>query len=135
MRLFQNTGIQASFLISEVSPRRGLAAGFVSSDPYNLPFSRKELTQVSESIVQVKAQLASSDALTEEQLDLVVRKLDEIRAGSERFGRKDWMNWAAGTLTGLCISAAFAPEVTKAIFEAMGSAFLWLFTGAVALLR
>lgn len=135
VRVSSLNAVNARFLISEVSARRGLAAGFVSSDPYNSPFSLQERARISESILQVRAKLEASNALAAEQLALVARKLDEIEAGAARFGRKDWIAWAGGTISALCISAAFAPEVTRSIFEAMSSAFAWLFTGAVALLR
>lgn len=135
VRLVAITLLRARFQVSEVSPNNGFSAGFIDEDPYNLPFTAGELEHVATSLAEVKERLSISAALSEEQMDLVARKLDDIKSASERFGRKDWITWAGGTLTSLCISAAFAPEATKAIFAAMSAAFSWLLSGAAALLQ
>jgi hypothetical protein len=128
-------GTSAEFTVTEVAPRFGLGAGIVGDDPTNLPFTEAERERIAESIKEVKAELAASGRHTAEQLSLINRKLDEIAAASERLGRKDWLNYVAGSLTGLCISAAFAPDVTKSLFQAVNSAFSWLFNNAPALLQ
>ena len=125
---------RAEFLVSQVSPRIGLAAGLLSDDPSNLPFSGPELARVAESVSDAKARLANSGEFAREQLALIGRKLDEIESASARLGRKDWLNYVAGSLTALCISAAFAPEVTRTIFSTVNSAFAWFFTNAPVLL-
>jgi hypothetical protein len=124
----------AEFLVTQVSPRMGIAAGFVGEDPNNSSFSAIELGQIAESIRGVKLDLSQRSDIVPEQLDLIVRRLDEIQSASERLGRKDWINYVAGTLTSLCISAAFSPEVTKTLFQSVNSAFFWLFNNAPLLL-
>lgn len=117
----------AEFTVSQVSPRIGLAAGLLSDDPSNLPFSEAELERIAESVSEAKAELADSGKYAEEQLSLIGRKLDEIKSASQRLGRKDWLNYVAGSLTSLCISAAFAPDVTRGLFTTVNAAFAWLF--------
>lgn len=121
-------------LISQVSPRLGVLAGLVSDDPNNSPYTRNEIAQIADSISRVKLTLAKRQDIAPEQLELIVRKLDEIQIASERLGRKDWINYVAGTLTSLCMSAAFSPEVTKAIFQTVNAAFAWLLTSGFLLI-
>lgn len=125
----------AEFLVSQVSPRIGLGAAIFTGDPENLPFTEAERERITQSIAAVKAELAASGRHTAEQLSLINRKLDEIAAASGRLGRKDFLNWVAATLTGLCISADFAPEVAKDFIQTVSSAFSWLFTNAQPLLQ
>lgn len=122
-------------LVTQVSPRLGLVAGLVDDDPGNSPFSESELARISESIAELKEQLKKSSNYTPEQLDLISRKLDEIQSASQRLGRKDWLNYVAGTLTATCISASFAPDVTRSLFKSMGAAFSWLLNNAPVLLQ
>lgn len=128
-------GASVDFIVSQVSPRFGLGAALLTNDPSNLPFTEAERERIAQSVSAVKTTLAESGRHTTEQLSLINRKLDEIAAASERLGRKDWLNYVAGSLTGLCISAAFAPDTTKSFFTAVNSAFSWLFSNAPALLQ
>ncbi|MDO9113431.1 MAG: hypothetical protein Q7U63_06495 [Polaromonas sp.] len=128
-------GTAAQFAISQVSPRFGLGAALATNDPSNLPFTEAERDRIAESIAAVKTELTASGRHSEEQLLLIYRKLDEVHAASGRLGRKDWLNYVAGSLTGLCVSAAFAPEVTRGFFQAVNSAFSWLFANAPVLLQ
>src|ERR1700751_1596838 len=118
--------IRASFLITQVAPRLGLAGGLIDEDPSNLSFSEADRVRISDSIQRVKEALTKSETFKSEQLELIDRKLDEIKSASERLGRKDWINYVAGTVTTLCMSAAFAPEQAKAIFKSLEAAFSWL---------
>ena len=135
IRATEMRGTSAQFTISQVSPRFGLGAALAAHDPSNLSFTEEERSRIAESIDAVKTQLAASGRHTEEQLLLIYRKLDEIHVASGRLGRKDWLNYVAGSLTGLCSSAAFAPDVTKTFFQTINSAFSWLFANAPALLQ
>lgn len=126
---------RAEFLLTQVSPRSGFAAGAFDSDPNNSPFSEVELLRVAQSIAAVKADLTRQGRLLPEQLSLVARKLDEIQGAAGRLGRKDWINYVAGAMTSICISAAFAPGATKHIFLAINAAFTWLFASGPLLLQ
>jgi hypothetical protein len=128
IRLMELSGIIARFLITQVAPATGFAGGIIDNDVSNSAFSDGERARISDSIENLKEDLKRSESFEAEKLDLVFRTLDEIRSASERLGRKDWINYVAGTLTTVCISAAFAPEQAQKIFQALNSAFLWLFS-------
>ena len=122
------------FLVSRVSARAGLLGGIAYEDPNNSPFSDAELERIAASIEAAKVQIKLRLDIRPEQLELIERKLDEIGFASERMGRKDWVNYVAGSLTSVCISAAFAPDLTRAVFVAVNTAFGWLFTSALVLI-
>lgn len=134
VRMMSHNAVAADFLVSQVSPRLGISGGAVSDDPNNAPFSEKELDKIVGSINRLKSEFADSSTYTPEQLGLINRKLDEILNASTRLGRKDWINYVAGSLTGLCISAAFSPDTTKTFFKSVNDVFSWLFNNALQLL-
>lgn len=133
-RVFSLSNHSVEFLVTQVSPRPGLLAGATSADPNNSPFNEQELVRIQQSIVLIKDQLQCSSSFVPEQFGLISRKLDEIQEASRRMGRKDWINYVAGSLTTVCASAAFAPEVTKGLFRIINNAFTWLFANAWSLI-
>ena len=133
-RMMSHNAVEAEFLVTQVSPRLGISGGVVSDDPNNSAFSLAELDQIENSIKTIKTDLANSTDYSSEQLNLINRKLEEIQDASKRLGRKDWINYVAGSLTSLCISAAFAPEKTKELFKIVNNAFSWLLNNALHLL-
>ena len=112
----------------------GLLAGAATTDPNNAPFSEMELKRVGESLASLKIAVKKGNYLAAEQFDLLTRKLDEIQAAATRMGRKDWITYVAGSLTSLCIAAAFAPDVTRKLFLATNEAFTWMFSTGILLL-
>ena len=126
---------RTEFLVTQVSPRGGLGAGAVDVDPNNALFDETELARVGQSIAEIKAALSRRKDMPPEQLDLVSRKLDEIQLAAGRMGRKDWINYVAGALTSICISGAFAPDVTRNVFAVVNAAFTWLFANGLLLLQ
>ena len=135
VRLMSHAGLRAVFLVSQVSPRSpGLALGLLTDDPTNSAFSSDELQKITESIEKLKMHLDITKLFAPEQLRLLADKLVEIEAASQRLGRKDWIMYAAGTLTTICVSAALAPDQTRALFEFANAAFEWLFGTALVLL-
>ena len=124
----------AQFLLTEVAPRLGLVAGAADIDPANAPFSDAQLSQVRDSIEDAKNRVARLTEMLPEQIALVQRKLDEVGQAATRMGRKDWVNYVAGSLTSLCITAAFAPDVTRKVFESVNASFVWLFASGILLL-
>jgi hypothetical protein len=125
---------ESEFLVTQVSPRSGMLAGNINEDLRNTPFTESELTKVQVSIQRIKTELRRESKLSSEQFDLISRKLDEIQSASERLGRKDWMNFAMGTLTSTFVSAAFAPDAAKEIISTINSAFAWFFSEAITFL-
>lgn len=123
------------FLISRISPRSGLLAGAAEIDSDNAPFGNDELRQIAASIEIVKERIAAMPELEPEQVQLLARKLDEICAASSRMGRKDWINYVAGSLTSICVTAAFTPDVTRKIFGTVNAGFTWFFASGVLLFQ
>ena len=121
------------FLITQISPRLGISGGFVSDDPNNSSFSLIEIERIENSIKEIQSGLSCSSIYSSEQIKLINKKLDDISEASKRLGRKDWMNYVAGTLTSLYISAAFSPETAKGLFKTVNDTFLWLFNNALCL--
>jgi len=135
VRVIQTTGNWAKILITQVSPRPGIAGGLVSDDPNNSPFTPDELVQVRGSIQRIKLVMSSRPELPPEQFDFISRKLDEMQEASERLGRKDWMNLAIGTLTSTIVTAALSTDTARTLFHAANSALAWLFNDALKMLR
>ena len=133
-RALSMNGQQIELLISQVSPRLGIIGGFVDDDPNNTPFTSEELHKISESIKQLHDEITKTQKFSPEQLDLIDRKFIEIQDASQRLGRKDWINYVAGMLTTVCVSAAFSPDASKALFKAVNTAFRWLFDNALIFL-
>ncbi|MDH5553019.1 MAG: hypothetical protein OEX82_06765, partial [Nitrosomonas sp.] len=134
VRLLSSGMLEAEFLITQVTPRLGISGGFVSDDPNNSCFSSVEIEQIDNSIKKLQIDVSCSSIYSSAQIELINRKLDDISEASKRLGRKDWMNYVAGTLTSLCVAAAFSPEAAKELFKAVNDAFLWLFNNALCLL-
>jgi hypothetical protein len=135
VRLMSSHSGAARVLVTRISPRRGIAAGFTDIDPANAPFEPDELARIRESLDQVRQSVQRGGDLRPEQFDYLSRKLDEMSEAAERLGRKDWMNLAIGTLTGVVISAALDTPAAKLLFQAADSALSWLFAGTLKLLQ
>ncbi|WP_162823659.1 hypothetical protein [Lysobacter sp. TY2-98] len=125
---------RAELLLTRLGPEPKLAAAFTSSDPLNSPFTEEELLKIDASVEAVKSDIAQGGEFTPHQLEAIHRRLDEIKEGARRMGRKDWIQYFAGSITSLCVSAAFAPEATQRLFSSIGSAFSWTFQAAPTLL-
>jgi hypothetical protein len=134
VRVLTSSHAAVALLLSEVSRRPGLAAGFVDQDASNSAFSAEELKQLADSLTQIRTEMSARSDLTPEQLSLISRKLDEMRDAAGRLGRRDWMNLAIGTLTGVVVNAALPPDVGRALFRAADLALSWLFSGALRIL-
>ena len=106
----------------------------MDQDPNNSPFSAAELLKIRDSLQLIRVAMSERPDVTPEQLDLISRKLDEMQASSERLGRKDWMNLAVGTLTGIVVNAALGPDIGKILFQAAGAALSWLIGNTLRLL-
>jgi len=136
IRLISIYAAYIKILVSHVFPKPGLTAGFVDNDPNNKPFSDEEKSRITASITIIKNKLTKTKSnITVEQLDLVLRKLDEISAATDRFNRKDWINWAIGTLTSLTVTAALSIEARRILFTSIDIALSWLFRNAIKLIQ
>lgn len=134
VRAMSMNNVDIDFLISQITPRIGITGGFVDDDQSNTPFTTSELDKITESFNSLRSDVSKIQKFTPAQIDLIHRKLEDIKEASQRLGRKDWVNYVAGSLTTLCVSAAFAPEASKALFTAVNSSLRWLFDNALLLL-
>ena len=134
IRVMSMDTIDVEFMVSSISPRPGIAGGFVDDDQGNSPFTPAELEKLEKSISSAEEELGQLPSVTPEQISIISRKLDDLQVASQRLGRKDWLNYTAGVLTSVCISAAFPPELSGALFRLVGSAISWLFDNALVLL-
>jgi len=135
VRVMSTGPTQVTVLVTQVSPRPGIAGGFIDQDSDNAPFTVAELGKIEESARQILNTMRARSDVSPEQLDFISRKLDDMQKASERMGRKDWMNLALGTLSSIIVTAAFPPDVAKALFRAAGDALTWLFNGGIRLLQ
>ncbi len=135
IRVLSQSSAKVRFLVTHLSPTPSIAGAFISSGPGNTQFSSEELERIASSLEEAKATIGSQPNIQSEQVALIYKKLDEIKEASTRLGRKDWINYTAGAITSACASAAFAPDVTKSIFLTLNSAFSWLFSSAMFMLK
>lgn len=131
--LFVNSS-QVNLLITRLSPQPGIAAGYIDQNPENTPFSQEELDRIASSLDDIRDAMADRLDLKPGQLRYLDVKLDEMREASGRLGRKDWINYAVGTLTSVVITAAFDPSAAKALLQTAGAALSWLFGSGLKLL-
>ena len=134
VRVMAMPGLAATFLISQVSPRTGIAGGFVDQELSNAPFTPSELEQIASSLGKIRQEISSRGDVTSGQLDLIVRKLDDMQSAAERMGRKDWLTYVAGALTSIVVNAAIDTDVGRALFAVAGTALSWLSHGALAII-
>jgi hypothetical protein len=134
IRAMANTTRDVDLLLTRISPRPGIAAGLVDQDPENIPFLAEERDRIARSIEEIKSSMSDRSDVTAEQLGYLSAKLDEMRDASERLGKKDWINYALGTLTGIVITAAFDRAAATALLHAADLALSWVFGGGIKLL-
>jgi hypothetical protein len=126
-------GVPIKLLITEVSPRRGFTAAYDSEELENAAFGSDEATKIAQGLANVAARMTNRQDMTPQQLAMLRAKLEEIADASSRLGRKDWIMFAAGTLTNVVVGAAFSPEAAKALFAALNAELSWVFQNALRL--
>ncbi|MFZ5772237.1 MAG: hypothetical protein ACOY4W_12465 [Thermodesulfobacteriota bacterium] len=117
----------AVFLLSRVTPQRGLAAGFTEQDASNMPFDEKEIMRISVSLGEIGDGVRARSDVSPEQMDFIIRKLDELSDAATRLGRRDWVNLAVGTIANVIVTAALNSDAGKFLFQAMSTSLAWLF--------
>lgn len=125
---------KAELLVTQVTAKPGIIAGFVEQDQSNTRFEPDELRDIADGLERIRALLSSRSDIAPEQMELISRKLDELRDGSERFGRRDWLNIVVGTLTSAIFAAALKTSAAKALFAAAQEALGWLFASGLRFL-
>jgi hypothetical protein len=125
---------QVEVLVTRISPRLGLTAGLAAESESNAGFGKDELNEIKLRAEDIVVGLSARGDVTDEQLNLLRRTIEEVVDASNRLGRKDWIMLVAGTFTNMVVGAAFAPEATKALFQLAQKSFGWVFQNALRLL-
>lgn len=136
VRVFEiNSAYSVAFHVAQVSPRRGIAGGLVDQDASNAAFTAEELRRIADSLTSVQLEMGKRTDLQPEQQAFIAGQLDEMKVAAERLGRKDWLNWAVGTLTSIIVTLALSESTGKALMQAAGAALAWLTGGSIKLLH
>lgn len=80
-------------------------------------FTAQDKHYVAQQFRQIQNQLSTVHRLQEQQVQAMNQKFGEIVEGMNRFGKKDWLNWAIGALTGFALNAAFSPAAARDLFH------------------
>jgi hypothetical protein len=107
-----------------------LADGRTSSN--NAPFSLEEQQRVRTSMDAVYEEVVRTQRLNKRQTELLLSAIEESKTATARLGRRDWLMFTLSTLAGVATSAAFSPEVTRALVQATSAAVGWI-TGSPTL--
>lgn len=134
VRAMEQSQFGPTLLVTLVTPRLGFTAGLEPNDRENVPFASDEVAKIRDGVARIGKAMASRQDLTSAQLELLLRKLDEIASAAQRLGRKDWVMYAAGNLTNVCVAAAFSPEAAKDLLANANTAWGWVFHNALRLL-
>lgn len=88
VRVMSISGSEVAMLLTYVSPQPGIAGGFVDQDQSNSPFTPSELVEIAKSLQHIRLIMSERSDVAPEKLDFISRKLDEMQAASERFGKR-----------------------------------------------
>ncbi|MGD0705080.1 MAG: hypothetical protein ABSA02_34980 [Trebonia sp.] len=83
---------------------------FVGIDD-NRPFNSKEQDEILSEIGELRAEVRTLAELSLRQKEALEQSLEELRSGSERMGRKDWVTYGIGLATTLIIMEFIPPLV------------------------
>lgn len=94
----------------------------------NRTFESNELAEIKREIRELHAEVSFLTELNLEQQEALNQSLEEIKSGSERLGRKDWLTYAIGVGTSLIIAEIVPPLVLLPLavhaFHALGHLFI-----------
>ncbi len=134
LRVLFTNSTKVDLLVTQISPRPGIAAGYIDQNAENTPFFPEELDLIAASLNEIESAMVDRSDVKPEQMRYLGQKLEEMREASERLGRKDWINYAIGTLTSIVVTAAFDPSAAKALLQTAGAVLSWVFGSGLRLL-
>jgi hypothetical protein len=106
-------------LWQEMQDGRALVITVQSGQSGNTPYTQAEQTQIATRLQEIKRQIGQRFEVSDEQLDKIEQKLDEIAEASKYMGRKDWLIYILGAITALIISAIVLPGIGEHILGAI----------------
>ena len=100
----------------------------------NEQFSNDEKALVLKQLHTLREQIVSAHNLQSQQTEVLDRGLNYLGQSLDRFGKKDWLNLAIGTLINIAVAAAFSPTAAKDLLHGFTSAIRPLFDSVLKLL-
>jgi hypothetical protein len=107
--------------------RRSLLGPGGGRDLENTPFTDTERQRIGTSLDALRAEIVKTQRLSAEQAKALGAAVADLKAASERLGRKDWLLFMYGTIMSVAVSAAFAPEQARCLWQVASHALAWVF--------
>ncbi|SRR6266550_3311326 len=92
----------------------------------NTPFSPEERERLFATLDRLRDGILQTQELGAEQTAALRTAIEGGKSAAGRLGRKDWFMYFLGTVTSLAISAAFAPDQARHLWQAAVHAVLWV---------
>jgi hypothetical protein len=125
---------EAPDLWQEILNQRRLLELAVAPRLENAQFSSEERDFVRKQFDELGKQIVSMHRLQLQQAEALENVFAYLSDSMNRFGKKDWLLLAIGTLVSVASNAAFSPAAAKALLHGFVSAIQPLFDAALRLL-
>lgn len=108
----------------------------LASSPHlpNDSFTELEKQSIRDQLAEIKQQLISDHHLQLQQAEIIAQGFSYLADSLDRFGTKDWLNFAMGTLVNIALGAAFSPTVAQDMIHRVMSAVHPLYDSILKLL-
>ena len=93
-----------------------------SPDLPNDSFTDLEKQYIHNQLAGIKEQLISDHHLQPQQAEIIAQGFSYLADSLNRFGKRDWLNFAMGTLVNIALGAAFSPTVAQDMIHRFMSA-------------
>ena len=105
-----------------------------SPDLPNDSFTEPEKQSIRIQLTQISQRLISDHNLQVQQVEILEQGFSYLADSVNRFGKKDWLNFAMGTLVNIALGAAFSPTVAQDMNHRVMSAVHPLYDSILKLL-
>ena len=100
---------------AELQQEREMLVVATGEDVQNTPFTADEQTEIAKQLGEITEYVKKTHELSEGQTRALEAARDEITDAAARMGRREWLTYAAGTLT-ILGATALTPETTHHMF-------------------
>ncbi len=100
---------------AELQQEREMLTVATAENVENTPFTADEQTEIAKQLGEIKEYVKKTYELSQDQTQILEAGLDFIGVEARRAGRRDWLAYAAGTLT-ILGATVLPPETTRHIF-------------------
>lgn len=118
-------------LWAELSREARAIAGVPEADADNRPFEPDELRRLTAQLHELREYVAKTYELSEEQNRALEARLAYLEEAAARLGRRDWWQFALGTLLGAVVEAVIPPEPIREVILLLARGLAELFGGAI----